>query len=94
MICTRIQQAEAWDPMLLEFSDPHLLQSWAWGELKAKYGWHAERWLWRNEAGTPIGAAQVLFRSVRGGLTMAYCPRGPVVDWNQPEIWQPVLIEL
>ena len=94
MIFTRIEHEGEWDPILLGLPGPHLLQSWAWGELKAKYGWHAERWVWHAESGTPIGAAQVLFRSVRGGLTMAYCPRGPVLDWDQPEVWNPILQDM
>ena len=94
MIFTRIERAEEWDPILLGLPGPHLLQSWTWGELKSKYGWQAERWAWQTETGVQIGAAQVLFRSERGGLTMAYCPRGPVLDWDQPEVWKPILQDM
>jgi peptidoglycan pentaglycine glycine transferase (the first glycine) len=90
----RIEQTEEWDEILLGLPEPHLLQSWAWGELKAHYGWRAERWIWRDERDQTIGAAQVLFRSIRGGLTIAYVPRGPIVDWNQPGLWQAILADL
>jgi lipid II:glycine glycyltransferase (peptidoglycan interpeptide bridge formation enzyme) len=76
---SHIEQRDEWDSLLLSLPEPHLLQSWN--------GWHAERWAWHDEDGAAIGAAQVLFRSVRGGLTMAYCPRGPIVDWDKPEKW-------
>ncbi len=88
---THVENHAEWDSLLLSLPDAHLLQSWTWGELKAKYGWRAERIAWHNDQGDAIGAAQLLFRSIRGGLTMAYCPRGPVVDWGQPEIWKPIL---
>jgi peptidoglycan pentaglycine glycine transferase (the first glycine) len=90
----RIEQTEEWDEILLGLPEPHLLQSWTWGELKARYGWHAERWIWRDERDQTVGAAQLLLRSIRGGLTMAYAPRGPVLDWDQPKIWRPILEDL
>ncbi len=91
---SRIGNREEWDATLLSLPEPHLLQSWDWGDLKAKYGWRAERWVWRGDQDQPIGAAQVLFRSIRGGLTMAYCPRGPITDWDQPLEWLAVLKDL
>lgn len=54
----------------------HLLQSWAWGELKANFGWTPVRIL---AAGA---GAQVLFRRLPFGLTIAYVPKGPLVDWD------------
>ena len=53
----------------------HLLQSWAWGQLKTEFGWTAVR---VQAAGA---AAQILFRRLPLGLTIAYIPKGPVVDW-------------
>jgi lipid II:glycine glycyltransferase (peptidoglycan interpeptide bridge formation enzyme) len=53
----------------------HLLQSWAWGELKSQFGWSATR------VQTENAAAQILFRRLPLGLTLAYVPKGPVVDW-------------
>ncbi|HXW00415.1 MAG TPA: peptidoglycan bridge formation glycyltransferase FemA/FemB family protein [Anaerolineae bacterium] len=57
----------------------HLLQSWAWGELKSRFGWTALR-LYVGE-----GAAQILFRRLPLGLTLAYIPKGPVVNWEDNE---------
>ncbi|MBN1221338.1 MAG: peptidoglycan bridge formation glycyltransferase FemA/FemB family protein [Anaerolineae bacterium] len=54
----------------------HLLQSWAWGELKSRFGWIAQR-IQVDDA-----AAQILFRRLPLGLTIAYIPKGPVVDWS------------
>ena len=63
-----------WDARVLSV-DGHILQSWAWGELKAQFGWSVER--------IAVGAvcAQVLFRALPGGLgSLAYVPRGPAAD--------------
>ncbi len=90
----RIEDPETWDQMLLQLPKTHLLQSWGWGELKTKYGWLAERWLWEDEEGTPIAAAQVLFRSVGRMLTMAYAPRAPLLTWDEGEKVRDVLKDL
>ena len=49
----------------------HLLQTAAWGELKAAYGWSVERVQVQNRS------LQVLLRHFPLGLTMAYVPMGP-----------------
>jgi len=54
----------------------HLLQSWAWGELKSQFGWTAVR-VQVAEAG-----AQILFRRLPLGRTIAYIPKGPLVNWS------------
>jgi peptidoglycan pentaglycine glycine transferase (the first glycine) len=41
-----ITGASAWDSVLLSLPQPHVLQSWAWGETKAQTGWRAKRLLW------------------------------------------------
>jgi peptidoglycan pentaglycine glycine transferase (the first glycine) len=68
--------ADAWDELVCATAGGHVLQSWAWGELKARFGWHAQR-----VAVGPAGA-QVLYRALPGGLgTIAYVPKGPVADF-------------
>lgn len=57
----------------------HLLQSCAWAELKARVGWTVTR-IAVEHAGTWLGGAQILFRSLPLGLKLAYVPRGPIVD--------------
>lgn len=55
----------------------HLLQSWAWGELKVQFGWGVER------VAAGAACAQVLFRAAPGGLgSLAYVPRGPAADFG------------
>jgi peptidoglycan pentaglycine glycine transferase (the first glycine) len=57
----------------------HLLQSRAWGELKSRFGW-STRQIRAGDA-----AAQILFRHLPLGLTLAYIPKGPVGNWATAE---------
>ncbi|MHB0874666.1 MAG: lipid II:glycine glycyltransferase FemX [Anaerolineae bacterium] len=64
--------AAEWDAALAACGDASLLQTHAWGELKAAFGWRPLRV--RHEA----GMAQVLLRRTPVG-TIAYVPRGPAL---------------
>jgi len=67
-----------------------LLQSFEWGELKAKFGWQffplalVERVTSSNSEkigeGTILGAALILEKKLPLGKTFFYCPQGPVLD--------------
>jgi peptidoglycan pentaglycine glycine transferase (the first glycine) len=70
---------QAWDEMVARLGG-HLLQSFAWGELKAQFGWRVERLAAQRACG------QVLHRALPGGLgTLAYVPKGPMVDYGDAE---------
>jgi peptidoglycan pentaglycine glycine transferase (the first glycine) len=64
-----------WEAFLARNPQAHLLQTAAWGELKAQFGWSVER--------LRIGTcgAQILFRPLPLGYKLAYIPRGPIGDW-------------
>ena len=65
-----------WESFLARFPDVHILQSAAWGELKAASGWEVHR-LQAGDSG-----AQILFRQMAYGIKFAYIPKGPVgKDW-------------
>jgi len=64
-----------WEAFLAGYPDAHLLQTRAWGDLKAAFGWEVAHVLSRGNH--PVGA-QVLFRRFFPGLTLAYIPKGPV----------------
>ncbi len=88
-------QAE-WDRLVLSLPNPHLLQSWLWGEIKRSFGWHPQRWVWEDERGETLAAAQVLGRTLPGPLSLAvlYTPKGPLLDWNDTGLRSVVLGDL
>ena len=73
---------EVWDRIVADAPEGHLLQTWAWGELKAAYGWTPRRYLVERD-GAPVAAAQVLYRRL-GPYTMGYVPKGPVLLDDDP----------
>lgn len=90
---------EAWDDLLRAIGErsaepwahPHVLQSAAWGALKSRWGWSAERLAW-GEPGAERAAAQVLVRRA-GGLAIGYAAKGPQVGGG-PALWRTVLGDL
>lgn len=69
------RRAEAWNSAV-SGAGGHLLQSWEWGEFKARHGWRVDRVT--VDEGGDFAAAQILVRS-RGPVSLAYVPRGPVM---------------
>jgi peptidoglycan pentaglycine glycine transferase (the first glycine) len=61
-----------WNKFIESHPEAHLLQTGDWGELKAAFGWRAERIIKGN------CGAQILFRSIPGGFSLGYIPKGPV----------------
>ncbi|MEZ0394889.1 MAG: peptidoglycan bridge formation glycyltransferase FemA/FemB family protein [Anaerolineales bacterium] len=62
----------AWNEFLEAYPHAHLLQTGTWGELKSAFGWEAVRLVGEG------WGAQVLFRHLPLGFTLAYLPKGPV----------------
>ena len=71
--------AQEWDEFARLPPAGHVLQSWAWGELKAGFGWRPVR-VAVMEGKRILAAAQILFRPLPGGLSTAYVPKGPLID--------------
>src|SRR5437667_11060835 len=83
------EQRDVWDTFIAQHATGHLLQCWAWGELKALSGWRPLRLvLWQGD--TIVAAAQVLRRGAPhlplSLAHLAYIPKGPVLDWTQHEL--------
>jgi peptidoglycan pentaglycine glycine transferase (the first glycine) len=71
---------QRWDEFLVRHPDVHLLQTSAWGELKASFGWSVSRLITQNTG------VQILFKKLFFGITWAYIPKGPVGNsWN--DLW-------
>ncbi len=75
-----------WQRFISLHPNAHLLQTAEWGELKAAFGWDVVR-LIRGGLG-----AQILFRRLPFGLSVAYIPK-PILDMsvsNSSRFWQDV----
>jgi peptidoglycan pentaglycine glycine transferase (the first glycine) len=72
-----------WENLIVA-NEGHLLQTGAWGELKSRFGWVAVR------VQVESTAAQILFRRLPLGFTIAYIPKGPILDWTLDEQRQPL----
>lgn len=74
---------QEWGQFLTRQSEAHLLQMPQWGALKSDFGWDASYVIVRETG------AQILFRSLPMGFSLAYIPKGPVGDhWESlwPEV--------
>jgi lipid II:glycine glycyltransferase (peptidoglycan interpeptide bridge formation enzyme) len=74
---------EEWNQFIRHYPHAHLLQQSAWGKLKADFGWQPEYIL------TPSAGAQILFRPLPAGFSLAYIPKGPLGE-NWAELWPEV----
>ena len=80
-----VEADEAWDAFLAQSPRGHILQTSAWARLKSDFGWTAQRIALRaipSPDAPLLGGASILFRRLPWGQSVAYVPKGPVVDWS------------
>ncbi len=83
--------AQQWDAFVTSQPHGHILQTSAWGELKARFGWSADRVAVTRDDRIVAGAL-VLFRSLPLRLgTLAYIPKGPLVDFSDEDTLRELL---
>jgi peptidoglycan pentaglycine glycine transferase (the first glycine) len=78
---------QSWNELISYLPLAHLLQTWEWSQVKAKYGWQAMPFIWQGEMGEPVAAAMVLKRVIPVGgfgkkMCVLYVPKGPLIDWD------------
>jgi lipid II:glycine glycyltransferase (peptidoglycan interpeptide bridge formation enzyme) len=66
----------SWDDAAVRSPQGHVLQSAAWARIREAQGWRAEF----HQFGAPLPIALVLWRSLPGGQSVAYVPRGPIAS--------------
>ena len=94
---------QSWNELIASLPLPHLLQTWEWSQVKAKYGWQPMPFIWSDpnaaSSSPPLAAAMILKRSIPvGGFAkkacVLYIPKGPNLDWNNVFLRQRVLEDL
>ena len=77
-----------WNSFLINHPNAHMLQTGEWGELKSAFGWKPVRLILDDGPG-----AQILFRRLPLGLTLAYLPK-PVFSAQQVAFSDPFWVEV
>ena len=86
-------------PVVAGLPGAHLLQSWQWGQEKARLGWQPLPFTWQDDRGQVQGAALILQRTIAAGgfalhPRLLYVPKGPLLDWRNPGLRAAVLDDL
>jgi lipid II:glycine glycyltransferase (peptidoglycan interpeptide bridge formation enzyme) len=74
-----------WNAFVYQHPYGHLMQSFEWGDYKSQMNWQAIR-LGLRQGANLVAGAQILLKSLPGlPVSVAYIPKGPVVDFeNRP----------
>jgi peptidoglycan pentaglycine glycine transferase (the first glycine) len=90
---TTVNDRDLWNATLAQLPTAHILQTWEWGEFKqSTTGWMPQRFAYMHKGGV-VAMAQVLTRQV-GPLKIMYVPKGPALDYGDPELRSAVAAEL
>lgn len=83
-----VSERHDWNQLLLRLPNAHGLQCWERGELSRQTNWTARRLVFELH-GQVVAAASVLRRPLPGlsGWGIAYCPKGPVLDYGDHEVF-------
>jgi lipid II:glycine glycyltransferase (peptidoglycan interpeptide bridge formation enzyme) len=85
----------AWNELITNLPGATFLQTEEWSRIKAPVGWKPDYLMWPVGDSNPVSAAMLLTRGAgRLPVSVAYVPRGPLVDWTRPEQYRPVLDSL
>jgi peptidoglycan pentaglycine glycine transferase (the first glycine) len=90
---------QSWNELIASLPLPHLLQTWEWSQVKAKFGWQPMPFVWQGAQGNPVAAAMVLKRTISLGgfakkMCVLYVPKGPLMDWDDAALRARVLDDL
>jgi peptidoglycan pentaglycine glycine transferase (the first glycine) len=89
-----VDHRERWNEGVARLPQAHVLQSYEWGEFKGRHGWRPFRLLFVRQ-GVEVGAVSVLLRRLpRGPWAVMYAPKGPCLDYQNPDLLAMVLERL
>jgi lipid II:glycine glycyltransferase (peptidoglycan interpeptide bridge formation enzyme) len=103
-------ESNSWNSLISKLPNPHFLQTYEWGQVKAKYGWGPLYAVWTESQFSvssdpptvpdhPLAATLILKRRIfRQGFTarlsILYSPKGPLLDWSNDALRNRVLDDL
>ncbi len=95
---TQVSPSE-WNATAARLPGAHVLQTYEWGQVKARTGWRPIFCTWSENSGEARAAALVLersaaVRSLSSGLRLLYVPRGPLLEWQDARLRSQVLDDL
>lgn len=94
LVARSVDSAEKWHAYLQTFPNAHPLQTWAWAEIKTRWGWtmHPTVWLLNGE---PQAAAMLLRRPIPyTPFGFFYAPKGPILDYANEPLRQAIFLRL
>jgi lipid II:glycine glycyltransferase (peptidoglycan interpeptide bridge formation enzyme) len=98
-----------WNEIISKLPDPHFLQTYEWGQVKAKYGWVPYYAVWTEDGKWKVGsntnplstfhspvvaASLILKRTAFRRFSIFYAPKGPLMDWTNESLRKRVLDDL
>ncbi|MBK9925711.1 MAG: peptidoglycan bridge formation glycyltransferase FemA/FemB family protein [Anaerolineales bacterium] len=99
-----------WNSLISNLPNPHFLQTYEWGQVKAKYGWEPLYAVWTEDkfsvtddcslltdnylAAILILKRQILRNGFAARLSVLYSPKGPLLDWTNESVRTRVLDDL
>jgi peptidoglycan pentaglycine glycine transferase (the first glycine) len=103
-------QSNSWNSLISKLPNPHFLQTYEWGQVKAKYGWGPLYAVWTESqfsvftdppavddqcvAAALILKRQILRQGFAARLSILYAPKGPLLDWSNEMLRNRVLNDL
>ncbi len=96
----------SWNHIISRLPDPHFLQTYEWGQVKAKYGWVPYYAVWTEDgkfsvssndqlpSTKVVAAALILKRTAFRRFSIFYAPKGPLMDWTNESLRKRVLDDL
>ena len=93
---TLIKDSTTWNDLIASMPDPHILQSWEWGQVKSRFGWQPTYHHWKTpgSAAALVLERTVSFADVPSPLKVLYVPKGPLLEWNHIALRTQVLDDL
>lgn len=96
---SEILNKSKWNVIIKDLPGVSILQTWEWGEVKSKYGWRPEQYIWRDQSGKINAAALILIKEISvpvisKKLRTIYIPQGPLLDWSNASLRGKVLDDI